>query len=145
MHQQPWLMTNGSTAFFKVSNVATSHNIRNHGASTKHVPELNLHGFGTRLGHRVGRLLGSLFSHDAEFQGRQVVTLRPFTINVTTFLFGIIDTSLKKRKRKPRRRKPRKRSHKSHWDLKIGSRPDCKNWDHAMLYVEIMMVTRKHC
>lgn len=64
----------GPTAFFKVSNVVTSQNIPNHGASTSHIPELNLHGFGTRLGHRVGRLLGSLFPHDAEFQGRQVVT-----------------------------------------------------------------------
>lgn len=64
----------GPTAFFKVSNVVTSQNIPNHGASTAHIPELNLHGFGTRLGHRVGRLLGSLFPHDAEFQGRQVVT-----------------------------------------------------------------------
>mmetsp|Transcript_91924 Transcript_91924/g.265158 ORF Transcript_91924/g.265158 Transcript_91924/m.265158 type:complete len:354 (-) Transcript_91924:48-1109(-) len=64
----------GPTAFFKVSNVVTSQNIPNHGASTRHIPELNLHGFGTRLGHRVGRLLGSLFPHDAEFQGRQVAT-----------------------------------------------------------------------
>jgi ribosome production factor 1 len=64
----------GPTAFFKVSNVVTSQNIPNHGASTSHIPELNLHGFGTRLGHRVGRLLGSLFPHDAEFLGRQVVT-----------------------------------------------------------------------
>jgi ribosome production factor 1 len=66
--------TLGPTAFFKVSNVVTSKNIPNHGASTAHIPELNLNGFGTRLGHRVGRLLGSLFPHDAEFQGRQVVT-----------------------------------------------------------------------
>lgn len=64
----------GPTAFFKVSNVVTSQNIPNHGASTKHIPELNLHGFGTRLGHRIGRLLGSLFPHDAEFVGRQVAT-----------------------------------------------------------------------
>ena len=64
----------GPTAFFKVSNVVTSKNIPNHGSSTRHIPELNLHGFGTRLGHRVGRLLGSLFPHDAEFQGRQVAT-----------------------------------------------------------------------
>jgi ribosome production factor 1 len=66
--------TAGPTAFFKVSNVVTSKNIPNHGASTSHIPELNLHGFGTRLGHRVGRLLGSLFPHDANFRGRQVVT-----------------------------------------------------------------------
>jgi ribosome production factor 1 len=64
----------GPTAFFKVSNVVTAQHIPNHGSSTKHIPELNLHGFGTRLGHRVGRMLGSLFPHDAEFQGRQVAT-----------------------------------------------------------------------
>ena len=64
----------GPTAFFKVSNVVTSKRIPNHGRSTAHVPELNLHGFGTRLGHRIGRLLGSLFPHHAEFEGRQVVT-----------------------------------------------------------------------
>ena len=64
----------GPTVFFKVSNVVTSQNIPNHGASTSHIPELNLHGFGTRLGHRVGRFLGSLFPHNAEFKGRQVVT-----------------------------------------------------------------------
>ena len=64
----------GPTVFFKVSNVVTSQNIPNHGSSTSHIPELNLHGFGTRLGHRVGRFLGSLFPHNAQFQGRQVVT-----------------------------------------------------------------------
>ena len=64
----------GPTAFFKVSNVITSTDIPHHGSQTSHIPELNLHGFGTRLGHRVGRLLGSLFPHDAQFQGRQVVT-----------------------------------------------------------------------
>jgi ribosome production factor 1 len=64
----------GPTCYFKVSNVVTSQNIPNHGASTSHIPELNLHGFTTRLGHRVGRLLGSIFPHDAQFEGRQVVT-----------------------------------------------------------------------
>lgn len=64
----------GPTAFFKLTNVVTSTDIPHHGVSTSHIPELNLHGFGTRLGHRVGRLLGSLFPHDAQFQGRQVVT-----------------------------------------------------------------------
>ncbi|GAX16926.1 ribosome production factor 1 [Fistulifera solaris] len=64
----------GPTAFFKVSNVVTAKNIPKHGKATSHIPELNLHGFGTRLGHRVGRLLGSLFPHQAQFQGRQVVT-----------------------------------------------------------------------
>ena len=65
----------GPTAFFKVSNVVTTKKIPNHGASTSHNPELNLHGFGTRLGHRVGRFLGSLFpSAEAQLEGRQVAT-----------------------------------------------------------------------
>merc|ERR1712127_750918 len=46
----------------------------NHGSATSHVPELVLNGFGTRLGHRVGRFLGSIFPHNAQFQGRQVAT-----------------------------------------------------------------------
>jgi ribosome production factor 1 len=64
----------GPTAFFKVSNVVTSQRIPKHGTPTSHIPELNLHGFVTRLGQRVGRFLGSIFPHNAEFQGRQVVT-----------------------------------------------------------------------
>jgi ribosome production factor 1 len=64
----------GPTAYFKLTNVVTGQDIPGHGAPTSHIPELNLHGFGTRLGHRVGRFLGSLFPHDAQFQGRQVVT-----------------------------------------------------------------------
>jgi ribosome production factor 1 len=64
----------GPTAFFKVSNVITSTDVPNHGSATSHVPELVLNGFSTRLGHRVGRFLGSLFPHNAQFQGRQVAT-----------------------------------------------------------------------
>lgn len=66
----------GPTAFFKLTNVVTGRHIPNHGVSTAHAPELNLHGFGTRLGHRVGRLLASLFPVQApDFHGRQVATL----------------------------------------------------------------------
>jgi ribosome production factor 1 len=65
----------GPTAFFKVSNVLPSHTLPNHGNATKHIPELNLQGFTTRLGHRIGRFLGSLFPHNqVQFQGRQIVT-----------------------------------------------------------------------
>eukprot|EP00591_Stephanopyxis_turris_P017636 CAMPEP_0195537810 /NCGR_PEP_ID=MMETSP0794_2-20130614/48681_1 /TAXON_ID=515487 /ORGANISM="Stephanopyxis turris, Strain CCMP 815" /LENGTH=333 /DNA_ID=CAMNT_0040671643 /DNA_START=116 /DNA_END=1117 /DNA_ORIENTATION=+ len=64
----------GPTAFFKVSNVVPSKDIAHHGNITNHIPELVLNGFGTRLGHRVGRFLGSLFPHNAQFQGRQVAT-----------------------------------------------------------------------
>jgi ribosome production factor 1 len=76
-HLRPHAATGlaGPTAHFKVSNVVTSQNIPFHGASTHHLPELNLHGFATRLGQRVGRLLGSIFPHDApQFEGRQVAT-----------------------------------------------------------------------
>ena len=64
----------GPTAFFKVSNVISSNDVPYHGSATSHVPELVLNGFGTRLGHRVGRFLGSIFPHNAQFQGRQVAT-----------------------------------------------------------------------
>jgi ribosome production factor 1 len=64
----------GPTAFFKVSHVIPSTDIPQHGSATNHVPELVLNGFGTRLGHRVGRFLGSIFPHNAQFQGRQVAT-----------------------------------------------------------------------
>lgn len=74
LKQQDGHCSAGPTAFFKVSNVVTSQNVPNHGSSTNHIPELVLNGFGTRLGHRVGRFLGSLFPHNAQFQGRQVAT-----------------------------------------------------------------------
>jgi len=64
----------GPTAFFKVSNVISSNDVPYHGSATSHVPEMVLNGFGTRLGHRVGRFLGSIFPHNAQFQGRQVAT-----------------------------------------------------------------------
>jgi ribosome production factor 1 len=66
----------GPTAFFKVSNVVTAQNIPNHGASTSHRPELNLFGFQTRLGVRMGRFLASLFPLQVgpQYHGRQVAT-----------------------------------------------------------------------
>lgn len=64
----------GPTAFFKVSNVVSSNDVPFHGAPSSHVPELVLNGFTTRLGHRAGRFLGSLFPHNAQFRGRQVAT-----------------------------------------------------------------------
>ena len=42
-----------------------------------------LNNFTTRLGHRVGRFLGSLFPHDPEFVGRKVVTFH----NQRDFIF----------------------------------------------------------
>jgi ribosome production factor 1 len=37
--------------------------IEGHGKPTSHVPELILNNFGTRLGRRTGRFLGSMFPH----------------------------------------------------------------------------------
>lgn len=73
----------GPTAFFKVSNVIPSTDIPMHGSATDHVPELVLNGFSTRLGHRAGRFLGSLFPHNAQFEGRQVATFH----NQRDFIF----------------------------------------------------------
>lgn len=76
-------LPDGPTAFFKVSNVVPGAKIANHGQATTHIPELILNNFNTRLGHRVGRFLGSLFPHAPEFKGRQVVTFH----NQRDFLF----------------------------------------------------------
>ena len=56
-------MPSGPTAFFKVSNVVPSEEVFNHGKVTAHQPEIILNNFNTRLGHRVGRFLGSFFPH----------------------------------------------------------------------------------
>ncbi len=72
-----WLvkLPGGPTARLKVSNVVMPKKIAGHGSATTHRPELILNNFSTRLGHRVGRLLGCLVPHDPQFRGRQVVTL----------------------------------------------------------------------
>jgi rRNA maturation protein Rpf1 len=55
-----------------VTNVVPGMAIEHSGQPTGHVPELILNRFNTRLGHRIGRFLGSFFPHAPEFQGRQV-------------------------------------------------------------------------
>ena len=85
-HLRPSTASNGlggPTAFFKVSNVIPSTDVPHNGSPTSHIPELNLHGFTTRLGHRAGRFLGSIFPHNAQFQGRQVATFH----NQRDFIF----------------------------------------------------------
>lgn len=57
------VLPSGPTAFFKVSNVVPSEEVFNHGKVTAHQPEIILNNFNTRLGHRVGRFLGSFFPH----------------------------------------------------------------------------------
>jgi ribosome production factor 1 len=50
---------------------------------TDHRPELILNRFSTRLGHRVGRMLASLFPKAPQFGGRRVVTFH----NQRDFIF----------------------------------------------------------
>ena len=80
-----WLikLPGGPTARFKVSNVVMPEKISGHGKPTGHRPELILNNFSTRLGHRVGRMLGCLVPHDPQFRGRQVVTMH----NQRDFIF----------------------------------------------------------
>ena len=73
----------GPTAVFKITSVRLGKEIHGHGRATCHTPELILNNFVTKLGHRVGRLLVSLFPHVPEFRGRQVVTFH----NQRDFIF----------------------------------------------------------
>lgn len=73
----------GPTARFKLSNLVMPRRIAGHGRPTGHRPELILNNFTTRLGHRLGRMLGCLVPHDPQFKGRQVVTMH----NQRDFIF----------------------------------------------------------
>ena len=56
-------LPNGPTGMFKLSSSMLGVDIPGHGRVSKHIPEIILNGFTTRLGHRIGRLLGSMFPH----------------------------------------------------------------------------------
>lgn len=76
-------LPNGPTAYYKLSNVVLCKDIEGHGQPTSHKPEVILNNFNTRLGHRVGRMLGSLFHQAPQFVGRRVVTFH----NQRDFIF----------------------------------------------------------
>mmetsp|Transcript_22392 Transcript_22392/g.43911 ORF Transcript_22392/g.43911 Transcript_22392/m.43911 type:complete len:300 (+) Transcript_22392:460-1359(+) len=73
----------GPTMLFKVSSIKHAKDIRGHATKSDHLPEIILNRFQTRIGHRVGRFLGSLFNHEPEFRGRNVVTFH----NQRDFIF----------------------------------------------------------
>jgi ribosome production factor 1 len=73
----------GPTAFFKLSSVMLSKDVPGRGAMTSHKPEVILNNFNTRLGHRIGRLFGSLFHQEPNFRGRRVATFH----NQRDFIF----------------------------------------------------------
>ncbi|XP_058105119.1 uncharacterized protein LOC131248718 isoform X2 [Magnolia sinica] len=76
-------LPNGPTAHFKLSRLVLRKDIKNHGNPTSHMPELVLNNFTTRLGHRIGRLIQSMFPQDPNFRGRRVVTFH----NQRDFIF----------------------------------------------------------
>lgn len=76
-------LPNGPTAHFKLSRLVLRKDIKNHGRPTSHKPELVLNNFTTRLGHRIGRMIQSLFPQDPNFRGRRVVTFH----NQRDFIF----------------------------------------------------------
>lgn len=76
-------LPDGPTAHFKLSKLVLRKDIKNHGNPTSHKPELVLKNFTTRLGHRVGRLIQSIFPQDPNFRGRRVVTFH----NQRDFIF----------------------------------------------------------
>jgi len=73
----------GPSCLYRLSSLALTKTIRNHGRATKHHPELILNNFSTRLGHRIGRMLISVFPQRPELQGRRVVTFH----NQRDFIF----------------------------------------------------------
>ncbi|GAQ92210.1 Ribosomal RNA processing Brix domain protein [Klebsormidium nitens] len=64
----------GPTAHFRLSSLKLRADIPGAGRPTRHIPELILNNFSTRLGLRVGRQLASLFPQAPQFRGRRVVT-----------------------------------------------------------------------
>ncbi|MCO5610523.1 hypothetical protein L7F22_064762 [Adiantum nelumboides] len=76
-------LPDGPTAHFKLSSLVLSKKIKGHGKPTSHLPELILNNFTTRIGHRVGRMLASLFPQQPNFRGRRVVTFH----NQRDFIF----------------------------------------------------------
>ncbi|KAA8516234.1 hypothetical protein F0562_019413 [Nyssa sinensis] len=76
-------LPDGPTAHFKLSRLVLRKDIKNHGNPTSHKPELVLTNFTTRLGHRIGRLIQSLFPQDPNFHGRRVATFH----NQRDFIF----------------------------------------------------------
>ncbi|KAJ4783542.1 Ribosome production factor 1 [Rhynchospora pubera] len=76
-------LPDGPTAHFRLSNLVLRKDIKNHGNPTSHEPELVLNNFTTRLGHRVGRMIQSLFPQVPNFRGRRVVTFH----NQRDFIF----------------------------------------------------------
>lgn len=73
----------GPTATFRLTSVILKKKLKRHGNATTHRPEVILNNFSTRLGHSIGRMMGSLFHYDPQFRGRNCVTFH----NQRDFIF----------------------------------------------------------
>lgn len=51
----------GPTATFRVSGIKLRHDLPHYGNPSEHNPELIMNNFDTMIGHRIGRMLASLF------------------------------------------------------------------------------------
>eukprot|EP00667_Euglena_gracilis_P016143 EG_transcript_16860 len=73
----------GPTATFRISSVMLYKEIPDRAPRSCHAPELNLKGFGTRIGRRIGRLLRALFPLHPDLKGRSIATFH----NQRDFIF----------------------------------------------------------
>jgi len=69
-------LPDGPTATFRISGVKLRDQIANHGAAPLDVnPELIMNNFDTMLGHRIGRMLATLFPQVPNLSARRAITL----------------------------------------------------------------------
>ncbi|KAL2013508.1 hypothetical protein VTN00DRAFT_1033 [Thermoascus crustaceus] len=73
----------GPTFHFSISNWVEGKKLPGHGNPTDHWPELILNNFRTPLGLLTAHLFRSLFPHQPDFEGRQVLTL----MNMRDYIF----------------------------------------------------------
>ncbi|CDW75412.1 ribosome production factor 1 [Stylonychia lemnae] len=76
-------LPDGPTATFRVSGVKLRKEIYHHAVPSSYNPELILNNFDTMLGHRIGRMLASMYPQSPNFHGRRVVTFH----NQRDFIF----------------------------------------------------------
>ena len=69
-------LPSGPTMEFKLFNVVYQDEIKGHGTSAGHNPELMFRNFKTTLGYRVQRALNALFPKDEELKGRELITFQ---------------------------------------------------------------------
>nr|AAG38541.1 coiled-coil protein [Pneumocystis carinii] len=76
-------LPSGPSFYFTISSITPTSCIYRHGRATSHIPELIINNFTTYLGLTVENMFRSLFPTQADFEGRQVVTIH----NQRDFIF----------------------------------------------------------